>query len=103
MKKVPRPCRIPEQPIILPRHLRSDAVDFEGELAVIIGYECKNVSRARALEYVLGYTIANDVSAPRLAEKPGVARSGAEERRLILFARLDRPLPPLIAFRTRTS
>ena len=30
---------------------------------VVIGYECKNVSRAEALNYVLGYTIANDVSA----------------------------------------
>ena len=30
---------------------------------VIIGYECKNVSRENALGYVLGYTIANDVSA----------------------------------------
>jgi 2-keto-4-pentenoate hydratase/2-oxohepta-3-ene-1,7-dioic acid hydratase in catechol pathway len=53
----------PEGPIILPRHLRSDQVDFEAELAVIIGYECKNVKRADALNYVLGYTIANDVSA----------------------------------------
>jgi len=43
--------------------LRSDEVDFEGELGVIIGCECKNVSRADALNYVLGYTIANDVSA----------------------------------------
>jgi len=53
----------PGEPILLPRHLRSDKVDFEGELGVIIGWECKNVSRADALDYVLGYTIANDVSA----------------------------------------
>jgi len=50
-------------PIVLPRHLRSDQVDYECELAVIIGYRCKNVSRAEAMNYVLGYTIANDVSA----------------------------------------
>ncbi len=53
----------PGDPILLPRHLRSDAVDYECELAVIISKECKNVSRADALKYVLGYTCANDVSA----------------------------------------
>ena len=53
----------PEGPIILPRHLRSEQVDFEAELGVIIGYECKNVSRAEALNYVLGYTVVNDISA----------------------------------------
>ena len=53
----------PGDPIILPRHLRSDEVDYECELAVIIGKRCKNVSRENALDYVLGYTCANDVSA----------------------------------------
>jgi 2-keto-4-pentenoate hydratase/2-oxohepta-3-ene-1,7-dioic acid hydratase in catechol pathway len=53
----------PGQPILLPRHLRSDEVDYECELAVVIGRACKNVSREHALEYVLGYTCANDVSA----------------------------------------
>jgi len=53
----------PEDPIILPRHLRSDEVDYECELAVVIGKRCKNVSRENALDYVLGYTCANDVSA----------------------------------------
>lgn len=36
---------------------------YECELAVVIGRRCKNVSRADALDYVLGYTCANDVSA----------------------------------------
>jgi len=53
----------PGEPILLPRHLRSDEVDYECELAVVIGRACKNVSREHALEYVLGYTCANDVSA----------------------------------------
>ncbi len=53
----------PGDPIVLPRHLRSDQVDYECELAVVIGKRCKNVSASRALEYVLGYTCANDVSA----------------------------------------
>ena len=53
----------PGDPIVLPRHLRSDDVDYECELAVVIGKRCKNVSREQALDYVLGYTCANDVSA----------------------------------------
>lgn len=61
--KSPTSVQSPGGPIILPRHLRSDQVDYECELAVVIGYECKNVSSAEAMNYVLGYTIANDVSA----------------------------------------
>lgn len=53
----------PERPILLPRHLHSDQVDYECELAVVIGKRCKNVSAKDALDYVLGYTCANDVSA----------------------------------------
>jgi 2-keto-4-pentenoate hydratase/2-oxohepta-3-ene-1,7-dioic acid hydratase in catechol pathway len=53
----------PGDPILIPIHLRSDEVDYECELAVIIGRPCKNVSRTKALDYVLGYTCANDVSA----------------------------------------
>ena len=53
----------PERPILLPRHLHSDQVDYECELAVVIGKRCKNVAPADALDYVLGYTCANDVSA----------------------------------------
>ena len=53
----------PDSPILLPRQLHSDQVDYEGELAVVIGQRCKNVSVERALDYVLGYTCANDVTA----------------------------------------
>ena len=41
----------------------SHEIDFEGELAVIIGKTAKDVPRSRALEYVFGYTCANDVTA----------------------------------------
>jgi len=61
--KSPGAVQNPGDPIELPRHLPSDEVDYECELAVIIGKRCKNVSRAKALSYVLGYTCANDVSA----------------------------------------
>jgi len=53
----------PGDPIILPRHLRSDEVDFECELAVVIGKRGKNIARENALDHVLGYMAANDVSA----------------------------------------
>lgn len=53
----------PGDPILLPTFLPSDQVDYECELAVVIGRACKNVAREDALNYVLGYTCANDVSA----------------------------------------
>ena len=53
----------PGDPIVLPRKLLSEKVDYECELAVIIGKTAKNVSKADALKYVFGYTCANDVSA----------------------------------------
>ncbi len=76
---------LPEEPIIflkppsavighedfieLPK--QSKRVDYEGELAVIIAKRCKNVSREDALEYVLGYTCFNDVTARDLQRKDG--------------------------------
>jgi 2-keto-4-pentenoate hydratase/2-oxohepta-3-ene-1,7-dioic acid hydratase in catechol pathway len=53
----------PGDPIVLPSHLPTDEVDYEGELAVVIGRACRDVTTGAALEYVLGYTCANDVSA----------------------------------------
>jgi 5-oxopent-3-ene-1,2,5-tricarboxylate decarboxylase/2-hydroxyhepta-2,4-diene-1,7-dioate isomerase len=38
-------------------------VHYEGELAVVIGSRCRNVKESEAMNYVLGYTIANDVTA----------------------------------------
>jgi 2-keto-4-pentenoate hydratase/2-oxohepta-3-ene-1,7-dioic acid hydratase in catechol pathway len=52
----------PDDPIILPR-VGPDQVDYEAELAVVIGKKAKNVSRDEAMEYILGYTCANDISA----------------------------------------
>jgi 2-keto-4-pentenoate hydratase/2-oxohepta-3-ene-1,7-dioic acid hydratase in catechol pathway len=51
----------PEQPIVLPAG--SERVDYEGELVVVIGRHCKKVTVEDALNYVLGYTCGNDVSA----------------------------------------
>ncbi|MBL8880660.1 MAG: fumarylacetoacetate hydrolase family protein [Phycisphaerales bacterium] len=52
----------PGRPIVLPRSAPNE-VDFEAELAIVIGRSVKNVSEADAFSAVLGYTCANDVSA----------------------------------------
>ena len=52
----------PNDKIILPA-AGPDHVDYEAELAVVIGKKAKNVRREDALQYVLGYSCANDVSA----------------------------------------
>lgn len=49
----------------------SNAVSYEVELAVIIGKKAKNVSLENALEYVFGYTIANDITSKDLLGKYG--------------------------------
>lgn len=51
----------PGEPVVLPP--TSTQVDYEAELAVVIGRRAKGVSAARAFDYVLGYTCFNDVSA----------------------------------------
>ncbi|MHC4441579.1 MAG: fumarylacetoacetate hydrolase family protein [Planctomycetota bacterium] len=52
----------PRDPIVLPADA-PDEVDYEAELAVVIGKTARKVSEADALNYVLGYSCANDVSA----------------------------------------
>jgi 2-keto-4-pentenoate hydratase/2-oxohepta-3-ene-1,7-dioic acid hydratase in catechol pathway len=61
--KGPAAVQDPGAPIVLPRRLASAEVDYEGELVVVIGRACKNVSREQALSHVLGYCCGNDVSA----------------------------------------
>ncbi|MDD4890963.1 MAG: fumarylacetoacetate hydrolase family protein [Phycisphaerae bacterium] len=52
----------PGEPIVIPR-VAPAQVDYEAELAVVIGKPARHVSEADALDFVLGYTCANDVSA----------------------------------------
>lgn len=52
----------PNDDIVLPK-MAPNEVDYEGELVIIIGRTCGRVSEAEALDYVLGYTCGNDVSA----------------------------------------
>src|SRR5436190_11495105 len=54
----------PNDPILIPRFDGIDMqLDCEGELAVIIGREARNVSERDALDVVLGCTLANDITA----------------------------------------
>jgi 2-keto-4-pentenoate hydratase/2-oxohepta-3-ene-1,7-dioic acid hydratase in catechol pathway len=49
------------EPIVIPADA-TDQVQYEGELVVVIGQKCKNLTRENALSAVMGYTIGNDVS-----------------------------------------
>jgi len=59
----------PGEDIIYPSISRQ--VDYEAELAVVIGRACRGVSVQEAQEYILGYTCANDVTARDLQRKDG--------------------------------
>jgi 2-keto-4-pentenoate hydratase/2-oxohepta-3-ene-1,7-dioic acid hydratase in catechol pathway len=59
----------PEAPVFLPKC--SQKVDYEAELAIVIGRRCRRVTKAEAMQYVLGYTCVNDVSARDLQESDG--------------------------------
>lgn len=52
----------PNEPIVLPR-MAPDEVDYEAELAIVIGMTAARLQPKQALDYVFGYTCANDVSA----------------------------------------
>lgn len=49
------------EPIVIPADA-TEQVQYEGELVVVIGRKCKNLTRENALSAVLGYSIGNDVS-----------------------------------------
>ncbi len=51
----------PSDPVVLPAS--STKVDYEGELAIILGRDTLNATKENAIDHVLGYTIAIDVSA----------------------------------------
>ena len=77
-------------PIVLPAV--SETIDWEAELAVVIGRRAKAVSEADALNYIFGYTMMNDVTARDLQRKDGQWTRG---KGLDTFA----PLGPFITTR----
>jgi 2-keto-4-pentenoate hydratase/2-oxohepta-3-ene-1,7-dioic acid hydratase in catechol pathway len=73
--KNPAAVTNPGDPILLhPSCMEPPEVDYETELAVVIGKAAKDVSVAEALNYVIGYTVANDVSARRWQGKRGAGQ-----------------------------
>jgi 2-keto-4-pentenoate hydratase/2-oxohepta-3-ene-1,7-dioic acid hydratase in catechol pathway len=77
-------------PIVLPTI--SETIDWEAELAIVIGRRAKAVNEADALDYVFGYTLMNDVTARDLQRKDGQWTRG---KGLDTFA----PLGPFITTR----
>lgn len=65
--KVPESVIGPGQAIEIPA--ASSAIDYEAELAVIIGKPGKRIARAQAMDHVFGYTIVNDVTARDLQKR----------------------------------
>jgi len=61
--KLPGAVQNPGDPILLPAAQPTQKADYEAELAIVLGKAARNVPRAQALDCVLGYTCANDVSA----------------------------------------
>jgi 2-keto-4-pentenoate hydratase/2-oxohepta-3-ene-1,7-dioic acid hydratase in catechol pathway len=60
----------PRDPVVYPVRL-SERVDFEGELAVVIGRLCRDVPAARVPDVIFGYTCANDITARDLQARDG--------------------------------
>jgi 2-keto-4-pentenoate hydratase/2-oxohepta-3-ene-1,7-dioic acid hydratase in catechol pathway len=67
--KAPSALLAPGDPIVRPGGY--ERVDYEGELALVIGRRARHVRTADALDYVLGYTILNDVTVRDLQKKDG--------------------------------
>ena len=88
--KLPNALSAHKAPIVLPTI--SEAIDWEAELAIVIGRRAKAVSEADALDYVFGYTLMNDVTARDLQRKDGQWTRG---KGLDTFA----PLGPFITTR----
>ena len=59
----------PEEKIILPNDVGQ--VDYEGEIGIVIKKETENVTEDEAMNYILGYTCANDITARDLQKKDG--------------------------------
>jgi 2,4-didehydro-3-deoxy-L-rhamnonate hydrolase len=66
----------PHDPIIVPYDVQQP--DWELELAAVIGKPARRVSRERALDYVAGYTIANDITSRELVTRPDTPQMGMD-------------------------
>jgi 2-keto-4-pentenoate hydratase/2-oxohepta-3-ene-1,7-dioic acid hydratase in catechol pathway len=80
--------------IVIPRICDEggEQVDYEGELAVIIGRDARDVDATHALDFVGGYAVANDVSA-RWWQKHGAGGQFVRGKSFDTFCPLSDPLP----------
>ncbi|KAF2013947.1 fumarylacetoacetate hydrolase [Aaosphaeria arxii CBS 175.79] len=53
----------PNAPLVIPYQATDSQADYEAELAIVIGKDARNISKEEAMDYVLGYTCSNDVTA----------------------------------------
>lgn len=73
--KNPAAVAHPGDPVVIPDSCMNPLqTDYEAELAVVIGKSVKNISADDALNYVFGYTAANDVSARRWQKHGGAGQ-----------------------------
>jgi 2-keto-4-pentenoate hydratase/2-oxohepta-3-ene-1,7-dioic acid hydratase in catechol pathway len=79
-------------PIILPPAY-PNLVDYEGEFCFVFGKPCHQVSEAQAMDYVLGYTLTNDVSARNWAMDVGKATNATEATQAVMGNTLGKNFP----------
>ncbi len=82
-----------DEPIIIPKICDEphEQVDYEGELALIIARDCRDVSRPDAMSYIGSYAIANDVSA-RWWQKTGSGGQFVRGKSFDTFCPLSKPV-----------
>ena len=82
-----------------------DSLDYESELAVIIGKDAKNVSEEEAFDYIFGYTIVNDISARNLQSRHsqwylGKSLDGFTPMGPCIVTKDEFDMPPKVAVRS---
>lgn len=85
-----------------------DSLDYEVELAVIIGKDAKDVSRENAQEYVFGYTILNDVSARNIQTRHqqwyfGKSLDGFTPMGPVILTADEVAFPPVLGIKSRVN
>lgn len=85
-----------------------DSMDYEAELAVIIGKDAKNVPREKAFDYVFGYTVINDVSARNVQTRHkqwyfGKSLDGFTPMGPFIRTASHVPKPPVLAVKSRVN
>lgn len=112
--KLPSSITGPETPIVIPTIVASYAfaeerTDYEGELAIIMGAGGRSISEASALDHIMGYTCANDVSQRNIqtGDKSGWFRGKSFDTFLPLGPRIVPPSelgnPQALALETRLN